>query len=212
MSDLALDLAFENVSKLSARFKANESRYLSPAYQEAEVRKDFIDKFFIALGWDVYHDIQTNPYEQEVKVEPSVSAGGQRRADYAFHLAPNFRDVRFFVEAKKPHGDITTPDNYFQTIRYGWNSQTPLAVLTDFAQLHVLDCRYKPDIDTAINRAVAKYHYTEYTNRKKFGEIYWLFSREAVAGGSLEKRAKELPKPRGKAVQRGLFPGGYCAD
>ena len=51
----------------------------------------FIDKFFIALGWDVNHDEQTNPYEQEVKVEPPVSAGGQRRADYAFHLAPNYR-------------------------------------------------------------------------------------------------------------------------
>ena len=48
-----------------------------------------------------------------------------------------------------------------------------------------------------------------YFDRKKFAEIYWLFSREAVADGSLEKRAKELPKPCGKAVQQGLFPGGY---
>jgi adenine-specific DNA-methyltransferase len=201
--------AFAQVSRLAATFKANEARYLSPQYQEAEVRKDFIDKLFIALGWDVNHDTQTNPYEQEVKVEPSVSAAGQRRADYAFHLAPNFRDVRFFVEAKKPHGDIATKENYFQTIRYGWNSETPLAVLTDFEQFHVLDCRYKPDVDTALNRYVARYHYSDYTNRKKFEEIYWLFSREAVADGSLEKRAKELPKPRGKAVQRGLFAGGW---
>jgi adenine-specific DNA-methyltransferase len=209
MPESALELAFEKVSRLAATFKANEARYLSSNYQEAEVRKDFIDKFYIALGWDVNHDVQTNPYEQEVKVEPSVSAAGQRRADYAFHVAPNFRDVRFFVEAKKPHGDIATADNYFQTVRYGWNSQTPLAVLTDFEQFHVLDCRYRPDIDTALNRAIAKYQYTDYTNRKKFSEIYWLFSREAVADSSLEKRAKDLPKPRGKAVQRGLFPGGY---
>jgi hypothetical protein len=201
--------AFEKVGKLSATFQANEARYLYPDYQEAEARNDFIDKFFIALGWDVNHDVQTNPYEQEVKVEPPVSAGGQRRADYAFRLAPNYRDVRFFVEAKKPHGDIATADNYFQTIRYGWNSDTPLAVLTDFRQFHVLDCRYKPNIDTALSRYVAKYHYTEYLDPKRFAEIYWLFSREAVAGGSLEKRAKELPKPRGKAVPPGLFPSGY---
>ena len=209
MSVPALEEAFEKVSKLAATFQANETRYLSPGYQEAEARKDFIDKLFIALGWDVNHDQQTNPYEQEVKVEPPVSAAGQRRADYAFHLAPNYRDVRFFVEAKKPHGDIATADNYFQTIRYAWGSGTPLAALTDFEQLHVLDCRGKPDIETALFRHVAKYHYTEYIDRKKFAEIYWLFSREAVADGSLEKRAKELPKPRGKAVQRGLFPGGY---
>jgi hypothetical protein len=98
---------------------------------------------------------------------------------------------------------------YFQTIRYGWNTETPLAVLTDFKQFHVLDCRYKPDIATTLHRHVAKYHYSEYFDRKKFAAIYWLFSHEAVADGSLEKRAKDLPKPRGKAVQLGLFPGGY---
>jgi type I restriction-modification system DNA methylase subunit len=205
----ALENAREKIGKLVATFKANEARYLSPNYQEAEVRKDFIDKFFIALGWDVNHDEQTNPYEQEVKVEPAVQAGGQRRADYAFHLAPAYPIVRFFVEAKKPYGDLATADNYFQTIRYAWNSETPLAVVTDFQQFHVLDCRYKPDIATALNRYIAKYHYTDFLDSEKFAEIYWLFSREAVADGSLEKRAKELPKPRGKAVQRGLFPGGY---
>ncbi len=209
MSDTAFDAAFKRVQELAATFKANESRYLATGYQEAEVRKDFIDKFFMALGWDVNHDVQTNPYEQEVKVEPSVAASGQRRADYAFFLAPNYRDVRFFVEAKKPYGDIATKENYFQVIRYGWNSETPLAVLTDFEQFHVIDCRYKPDVDTALNRAAAKFHYSDYNNRKKFEEIYWLFSREAVADGSLEKRAKEMPKPRGKAVQRGLFAGGW---
>ncbi|HEV2416565.1 MAG TPA: TaqI-like C-terminal specificity domain-containing protein [Terriglobia bacterium] len=209
MSTPAFEEAFEKVSRLAATFQANERHYQSPDYQEAEARKDFIDKFFIALGWDVNHDRQTNPYEQEVKVEPSVQAGGQRRADYAFHIAPTYREVRFFVEAKKPYGDIATAENYFQTIRYGWNSETPLAVLTDFSQFHVLDCRFKPDLDTASNRCIAKYHYSEYTDRKKFAEIYWLFSREAVADRSLEKRTKELPKPRGKAVQRGLFPGGY---
>jgi adenine-specific DNA-methyltransferase len=210
MSSQGLETAFAEVSKLAARFKAGEARYLSPDYQEAQARKDFIDKFFIALGWDVNHEEQTNPYEQEVKVEQNVSvAARQRRADYAFYLAPNFRDVRFFVEAKKPAGDIATADNYFQVIRYGWNSQTPFAVLTDFEQFHVLNCRYKPDIDTALHRAYAKYHYSEYANRDKFAEIYWLFSREAVADRSLEKRAAELPKPRGKAVQRALFPGAF---
>ena len=202
--------AFETVRELVRTFDANKHAYLGPDYPEAQARKDFIDKFFIALGWDVNHDIQKNPYEQEVKVEPTVAIGAtQRHADYAFRLAPNFNKVCFFVEAKKPSPSIATKENYFQVIRYGWNGQTPLAVLTDFQQFHILDCRYKPDPDTALNCAVAKYHYTEYAKREKFDWIYWLFSREAVATGSLEKRAAELPKPRGKAVQRGLFPGAY---
>ncbi len=205
-----LDTAFEKVKSLVEDFRRNESHYKDSKYSEAQARIDFIDKFWIALGWDVNHEKQTNPYEQEVKVEKGVVAGGtQRRADYAFHLTPNFHDVRFYVEAKKPFIEIGSKENYFQLIRYGWNSETPLAVLTDFEQLHVLDCRYRPDVETALSRAIIKLHYTDYTNREKFAEIYWLFSREAVSNGSIEKRAKELPKPRGKAVQRGLFPGGY---
>ncbi len=205
-----LDRAFKEIASLVEDFKRNESTYKLATYSEAQARIDFIDKFWIALGWDVSHDRQTNPYEQEVKVEKTVAAGGtQRRADYAFYLTPNFHEVRFFVEAKKPFVDIGTTESYFQLIRYGWNSDTPLAVITDFEQFHVLDCRYRPDIETALSRSIARYHYTDYTKREKFAEIYWLFSREAVADGAIEKRAKELPKPRGKAVQRGLFPGGY---
>ena len=205
-----IDDAWERIGVLVKAFQSNESRYKSANYSEAEARKDFIDKFWIALGWDVNHDQQTNPYEQEVKVERGVATGAsQRRADYAFYLAPNFHDVRFFVEAKKPFVEIGTKENYFQLIRYGWNSETPLAVLTDFEQFHVLDCRYKPDLETALNRCLAKYHYADYTDREKFAEIYWLFSREAVAERSLEKRAGELPKPRGKARQRGFLGGGY---
>jgi len=209
MTNTSFDIAFDKVKDLVATFKANEARYLSPDYQEAEARKDFIDKFWIALGWDVNHDVQTNPYEQEVKVERGLSAGGQRRADYAFFLAPNFRDARFFVEAKKPAVQIGTKENHFQVIRYGWNSKTPLGVLTDFEQFHILDCRYKPDISTALEQTVAKYHYSQYSNQDEFSKIYWVFSREAVAAGSLEKRAAELCEHRGKAAKRGLLPGSY---
>ncbi len=205
-----LEDAFAVVQSLAKDFEANKGHFLSASYQESEVRKDFIDKFLIALGWDVNHDTQKNPFEQEVKVERGVSVqGSQRRADYAFYVTPNFRDVRFYAEAKKPFGDIATKDNYFQTIRYGWNAQTPVAVLTDFEQFHVLDCRYKPDIDTALNHALKKLHFSEYADKEKFAYIYHLFSRDAVANGSLDKFAESLPKKRGKAVQRGLFAGGY---
>jgi type I restriction-modification system DNA methylase subunit len=196
------------VKELVADFRANEKFYLSPAYQEQEARRDFIDKFWLALGWDVNHETQKNPFEQEVKVERKEHGFSQRRADYAFYLAPNFRDVKFYVEAKKPHGDIATADNYFQTIRYGWSSSTPVAVLHDFEQFEIVDCRYRPHIDTALAQNLRKYHFSHYEDPEKFAEIYWLFSREAVAGGSLEKFAETLPKKRGRGVQRGLFKGG----
>jgi adenine-specific DNA-methyltransferase len=203
------DDAFQRVKHLASVFKQNEKQYLEQSYSEAQARLDFIDKFWIAMGWDVYHEQQTNPYEQEVKVERAVGVNeARKRADYAF-LAPNFRDVRFYVEAKKPNAQLNTPLNYFQAIRYGWNSQTPLAVLTDFEEFCVLDCRYKPDIEMSLDRAVKKFHYSEYLDEEKFKEIYYLFSREAVANGSLKKFAENLPKSTGRARQKKLFTGSY---
>ncbi|MEO7933881.1 MAG: hypothetical protein ABIT76_12055 [Chthoniobacterales bacterium] len=141
-----LDSAHAAVCQLIADFSANEVHYLSPSYSEAQARISFIDKLWQALGWDVTHQLQKNPYAQEVKVEdPQKIAGANRRADYAFHVAPNFRDARFFYEAKKPHIQLRTDaDAAFQTLRYGWNAGTPLAVLTDFEQLHIFDCPIHP--------------------------------------------------------------------
>ncbi len=205
------DDAFARVQKLVAIFESGKDRYLSSDYQEAEVRKDFIDKFFTALGWDVNHDEQTNPYAQEVKVERGVNEGSSRkRADYAFHLAPNFRDVRFYVEAKRPSKDFGSSDNCHQAIRYGWFTKrtSPFAVLTSFEDFFILDCRLKPNINDTLSRIVERFTYADYVDSEKFARIYWLFSREAVADGSLEKFAESRPVARGKRFQRGLFKGG----
>jgi type I restriction-modification system DNA methylase subunit len=201
--------ALQTVKRLVADFKAQEAAYLSPSYQESQVRQDFIDKFFTALGWDVTHERQKNPYEQEVHIENKVKMSGssQRRADYAFFLSPNFRDPKFFVEAKKPSRNLANADDYYQTIRYGWNARTPLAVLTDFEEVHILDCRFKPNIDEALSRKIESFHYSDFAVEEQFARFYYWFSREAVAEGSIEKRAAEMPKPRGKGVQKGLFKG-----
>ncbi len=51
-----MDKAFERIGVLVKDFERNEPRYKSPEYSEAAARKDFIDKFWMALGWDVNHD------------------------------------------------------------------------------------------------------------------------------------------------------------
>ena len=155
-----LATAHAAVCQLVHDFAANEAYYLSPGYPEAQARISFIDKLWQALGWDVAHENQKNPFQQEVKVEDPQKIGGHsRRADYAFHTHPNFRDARFFCEAKKPSVQLKTDaDAAFQTLRYGWNAGTPLAVLTDFEQLHILDCRAKPNVDTALSRSIINLH------------------------------------------------------
>ncbi|MFZ2323174.1 MAG: TaqI-like C-terminal specificity domain-containing protein [Ignavibacteriaceae bacterium] len=207
---MGFNKAFLSVKELVNDFKENEKAYLRADYSEADVRNDFINKFFIALGWDVRHDIQKNPYTQEVRVEKPVHvAKAQKRADYTFYLEPNFRDVKFFVEAKKPFHDLINKDYFFQTVRYGWNANTPVAVLTDFEEFIILDCRFRPNINDILNFKIKSFHYSDYANEDKFKEIYYLFAREAVADNSIERYGESLPKPKGRAVKKGLFAGGF---
>lgn len=205
--------AYLKTKELVETFKANESHYISPAYVEARVRQDFIDKLFTALGWDVLHDFQKNPFEQEVKVEKPQRQEGhqaQKRADYAFYLAPDFKKVQFFVEAKKPSRTLRqNRDDYFQTAKYGWNSQTGISILTDFEEIVMIDCRFKPDFDTILSNEIKYYKYLDLLEEDKFSEFYWLFSREAVDAGNLTKFVESLPQPKGKAKKLKVFGGRY---
>ncbi len=208
----AFDQSHARVCELIDRFERHaKDRYLQPNYQEAEARKDFIDPLLKALGWDVDHEREHNPYEQEVKVERAVSVSrARKRADYAFYLTPNFHDVRFFVEAKKPSVDLErNVDSHFQTLRYGYSANTPLAILTDFEHIRILDCRRRPQPESALDQVWKSWHYQSFQDASVFAEFYWLFSREAHADGSYLRRIAELPKPKGGAKQKGLFKGGY---
>ncbi len=205
-----LETAHAAVCKLVEDFSENEPHYLAANYSEAQARVSFIDKLWQALGWDVTHEQQRNPYAQEVKVEdPQKIHGHSRRADYAFHTAPNFRDARFFCEAKKPAVQLKVDkDAAFQTIRYGWSAGTPLAVLTDFEQFHILDCRAKPDIDTALARSIRFFHYKDWLDPQKFAELYFLFSREAFRDGGFDAYVSKLPRPKKVGKQLGLLRTG----
>src|SRR5205085_9333604 len=92
---------------------------------------------------------------------------------------------------------------------YGWHRRTPISVLTDFEQFHVLDCRYKPDIGAVLQRgALEKYHYTDYADAEKFAQLYHLFARTEAQGGALARYVERLPKPKRGAQQAGLFAKG----
>jgi len=51
--------AFIRVKELVSTFKDNEAFYTGPGYQEVDARKDFIDKSWIALGWDFNREEET---------------------------------------------------------------------------------------------------------------------------------------------------------
>ena len=66
------EVAFGVVQLLGKDFEANKAHFLSPSYQESEVRKDFIDKFLIAFGWDVNHERLNKPFGNAASAQNSL--------------------------------------------------------------------------------------------------------------------------------------------
>jgi hypothetical protein len=187
--------AKDEVARLVAHFRANNDRYLSPAYKETWARQEFIDPFFIALGWDVRNERRVAPQYREVITEESLDVEGHRKApDYVFRVG---QTNKFFAEAKKPGVAIKSdPAPAYQLRRYAWSAKLPLSILTDFHELAVYDCRRRPrDTDKA---SIARIHYIgceEYPDR--FRDIWDLFGREAVWGGSFDRFAQADKGKRG---------------
>lgn len=208
-----IDKAFDQIKALVNTFESQKREYLSTSYSEARVRQDFIDKFFEALGWDVTHRFQKNIYKQEVKIEEGQKqkeSANKKRADYAFYIDPHYNSVKFFVEAKKPSRNLKgNKSDYFQTVKYGWNAQTGISVLTDFQEFIVLDCRYKPEMDTIDTTEIMCFNYTDYLDKAKFEKIYWLFSREAVLEGNISTFVKSRPSIKSRGHQLSLLSGAY---
>ncbi len=175
----------ESIIKLVKRFDANRDAYRSGKYNEAQLRQEFLDPFFEALGWDVYNKKDYAPDYREVVSEDSIAIEGQAKApDYAFRVG----GVRkFFVEAKKPSVDIAGDIHpAYQLRRYAWNVHLPLSILTDFEEFAVYDCRNKPDPnDSAATGRTKFFEYPEYIDR--WDEIVDLFSPEAILKGSFDK-------------------------
>jgi hypothetical protein len=84
--------AYNDIAELVQKFDEHKGEFMAHNYQEEHVRIEFLDGFWTALGWDVRHREQTNPREQEVKIEKSDTAGSTRRVEYAFWTCPDLSD------------------------------------------------------------------------------------------------------------------------
>ena len=185
------------IHKLVETFGNNLEAYRS-GKNETELRREFLDKFFAALGWDVANEKGYDEAHKEVVHEFSVEVAGQgKKADYAFRTG--YEKFDFLVEAKKPSVRVeSSQEAAFQLRRYGWSAKLPVNILTDFEHFAVYDCRAKPSItDKASFGRILLVHYSEYVER--WDEIAAIFSPEAVRKGSFAKYAEGTKGKKGTA-------------
>ncbi len=178
--------AYHKIAVLVERFTEQYDSYKKAGYNETLTRRDFIDPFFKALGWDMdNHNGYAEAY-REVIHEDRVKVGKATKApDYSFRLGGGKR--LFFVEAKKP--SVVIKDEIqpaYQVRRYGWSAKLSVSIITDFEEFAIYDCTKKPNpIDKA---SVARIKYITFKDYLKEFEFLWdTFSRERVLKGSFDK-------------------------
>ena len=170
-----------NLSTLVEKFKRHHADYKRSDYSEAQARLDFISPLFEALGWDVRNAAGLGPKEREVVVEQGQTTG---RPDYNFRL--DGRTV-FFVEAKAPHVPIDRADVIMQAKSYAWSShEVFISAVTDFEEFRLYDATVKPDRRHPDVGLIFHYQYSDYLEPETMDDL-WLLSREAVAGGSIDR-------------------------
>src|SRR4030066_1613171 len=144
--------ARNKITELIERFDRNFEVYRSGNYNETQVRREFIDPFFDALGWDVANKAGYAEQYKDVVHEDSVKVGVSLKApDYSFRVGGQ---RKFFLEAKKP--SISVKDDIspaYQLRRYAWSATLPLSILTDFEEFAVYDCQIRPNVSDKDSKA-----------------------------------------------------------
>ncbi len=191
--------ALSIIKELVSRFEEQIDSYKNADYNETLTRRDFIDPFFKALGWDVDNSQGYAEAYREVIHEDKVKIGKATKApDYSFRLAGGKR--LFFVEAKKPNIDIKNNISVaYQIRRYGWSAKLPVSIITDFEEFAVYDCTKKPK--PTDNSAVARIKYINFRDYiNEFDYLWDTFSKEKVLKGSFDSYVKSDTVKKGTAT------------
>ena len=191
--------ALTKITELVTRFYEQYDFYKKSDYNETLTRRDFIDPFFKALGWDVDNENGYAESYREVIHEDKIKIGGATKApDYSFRLVGGKR--LFFVEAKKP--SVQVKDEVYpayQVRRYGWSAKMPISIITDFEEFAVYDCTKKPK--PTDHAAVARITYLNFRDYlKEFDFIWETFSKEHVLKGSFDRFVQSDTRKKGTAT------------
>ena len=192
----------QKIIELVERFDQYNAKYTSNSYNETQVRREFIDPFFKALGWDVDNKKGYDERYKDIIHEDAVKVGGKTKApDYSFRVG-GMR--KFFVEAKKPAINLKeNPEPAYQLRRYAWSAQLPLSILTDFEEFIVYDCTKKPSINDKSSLGRIKYYtYKDYI--EKWDEIESIFSQDSIFTGKFDDLAESLVKKKGGKGTAGI--------
>jgi hypothetical protein len=182
------------IIELVERFALNKAHYLSPNYNEEQLRHEFLNPMFELLGWDMTNKKGYSDAYKEVLYEESLKPGAP---DYSFRIGGN---RKFFVEAKAPNVNFVTHSRSVGQLRsYAWSAKLSLSIISDFANFAVFDGRIPLSsvLPPPAEARVLLIPYTEYPAR--WTEIESIFSQQAIGKGLFDRFADSKTPKRGTA-------------
>jgi hypothetical protein len=191
--------AFEHeLSTLVESFRRRRPHLKVEGYDEMQLRTDFLNPLWKALGWDVENRARQPQSLREVEVETRVHVGStKKRVDYAFRIGGL---PKFVCEAKKATDDLGTKSAY-QAQRYAFNLKLYVAILTNFESLQMFIVGGRPE-ERAPFPVHKQWNFLNYEENAQ--EIWNLFSKDSVESHSLENLISSLKKkPIGGKAREG---------
>lgn len=178
--ELTKETAKENISKLIEKFKRELLTGRIKEYNEEATKISFIQPLLKdVLGWNVRNHDEVSPEER-------ISRG---RVDYGLKVGGI---IKVLVEVKPIKADLTK--HIDQAVGYGYNKKSvPFVLLTDFEGLKLFDVTVKPDSRNPLKGLKIDLQWNQYLQRF---EKLWLFSKQSVVKGDLDKLLLLKPKDR----------------
>ena len=99
----------ESILHLVECYEFHRDKYLNKTYNEKQLRQDYVDSFFLALGWDVYNKQGlSEAYKEVANDDPIRMRDSILHTDYAIRIGGG---QKFVVMVRKPLTNLYHDDN-----------------------------------------------------------------------------------------------------
>jgi hypothetical protein len=188
---------------LLRRFEFRRDARLTGTGEMMEFWKEFIDPFFMALGWDMQDS--TTPARVRGAYARRLRVTTRDRATYSSCLFGLDGHPQFLVVLGTPPVCTTDHDDTCPGLRrYAWNAEIPLLIITNCKEWAVYDCTHMPEPrDDEPDARIASFTFRDYPGRWDW--MSSIFSKEAVIAGSVRDYAGKAAEKRGSAGVAAAF-------
>lgn len=182
----------QQIRALVQKYERDRDFYRSLSFNETELRNQFLDPLFEALGWDIRNVSCRSTNEREVLLEEPLKESAlthSKKPDYTFRL---YGERKFFLEAKKPCVLIENENEPAKQVRrYGFTAGLKISVLSNFEHLFIYDTSTPVEVDDLpVKYRIKEYHYTSYEDHAE--DLLKYLGRESVYCGQFDLEWRDI--------------------